>query len=182
MLVEHVFVTTLEGPDALEATKDLLAEYGFELQNELIQDRNGNPVHSLTMARGKKNPDRCRSVLDLPHQFQLEWDRGRVAVAAAITQPSWQTSRMAGRPLLVAKNNELQVHQQAILAHLARMVEARLSTRDPAADHRSEYEKLIRDIERDDAKHKKRIWIAVAFALGMIILAIILGITLSHIR
>jgi hypothetical protein len=85
MVVEHTFITTLEGHDALRMAWELLVARGFVPlpPNEAAQ-RPQSPS-AVELRRGRENPDRAKSVVEFPQFVRVEWDRGRVTVAAAIT-------------------------------------------------------------------------------------------------
>src|SRR3712207_6576985 len=82
MVVEHVFVTTLEAPDALTRASEFLAAGGF-----VVQEQKAFPLggwNAVEVTRGKSNAARAKSVEELPQRVRVEWDRGRVTVAAYI--------------------------------------------------------------------------------------------------
>lgn len=75
MIVEHTFVTTYEWPDVSTLALSFLGLAGFTVQaasEGLIEARRGR-----TEPRGGR-------VSTLPQTFRLEFDRGRVAIAAGI--------------------------------------------------------------------------------------------------
>lgn len=78
MLVEHSFVTTLEKEDALRVAAEFLRVLGFS-----------DPVRTesrLLARRGLAKPKGNVSFIDLPQTVELEFDRGRVAVAASLQE------------------------------------------------------------------------------------------------
>jgi hypothetical protein len=83
VLIEHVFVTTLDAGDAFRAASEFLARGAFVLSDGQPASPDG-AVRVLDAARGKRNAARALSVPDLPQRLRLEWDRGRITVAAAI--------------------------------------------------------------------------------------------------
>ena len=92
MVVEHVFITTLDAPDALRAASHFLAQRGFVAQAQgAFAIGGGDAWNVLEMSRGKKNPRKAKSVVEYPQTIRLEWDRGRVTVAASST--SYRESR-----------------------------------------------------------------------------------------
>src|SRR6266550_777518 len=99
MLVEHAFITTLEASDALQLASRFLNARGFEAvaQNAFALGPGGWNV--LEMTRGKRKAQRAKSVVDLPQQVRLEWDRGRVTVAAsALSAMEAQTTTWNRKP------------------------------------------------------------------------------------
>ena len=85
MVVEHTFITTVEGHDALRMAWELLVSRGFG-PLPAAEAAQRPPVHNaVELRRGRENPDRAKSVVELPQFVRVEWDRGRVTVAASIT-------------------------------------------------------------------------------------------------
>src|SRR6188474_2921057 len=84
MIVEHVFITTMEAPDALRLASQFLSSRGFEaVHQEAFQLGAPDTWNVLEMRRGKKTPAKAKSHLELPQQVRLEYDRGRIALAAS---------------------------------------------------------------------------------------------------
>lgn len=77
MIVEHTFVTTLEARDAFALANDALGHKGFSIAD-------GVPSRSQQWRRGKKTTNRSRGVLKLPQSLRMEFDRGRINLAACI--------------------------------------------------------------------------------------------------
>jgi len=75
MVIEHVFVTTLDGDQAIGLAANMLAMAGYAVSS-------ATPT-GLTARRGKKRPV-SRKIARLPHDVQLTYDRGRVTAAIAI--------------------------------------------------------------------------------------------------
>ena len=92
MIVEHVFITTLEAPEAIRLASQVLSSRGFVARAVAAIEVAapgavaGTPPRSagLEMARGKASAARARSIDELPQRLRLDWDRGRVTVAACI--------------------------------------------------------------------------------------------------
>ena len=78
MLVEHTFITTLDGPDAIELAWGFLSEFGFAKV-----DRDDRSLH---VSRGRPKPKSDLSVSDLPQAVRLEYDRGRVDLAVTVSE------------------------------------------------------------------------------------------------
>ena len=85
MVVEHTFITTIEGHDALRMAWELLVSRGFAPLPPLEAAQLPHSPNAVELRRGRENPDRAKSVVELPQFVRVEWDRGRVTVAAAIT-------------------------------------------------------------------------------------------------
>ncbi|GAI96088.1 unnamed protein product, partial [marine sediment metagenome] len=106
MLVEHVFVTTYEEDEALQRARQLLAYFGFRVTS--------STSGKLVMTSGKKKPT-SRKVADLPQTVQLNYDRGRVSVGAAI---------------MARRNKDLPVHAE-LMSTLVTSLERLLVQREP---------------------------------------------------
>lgn len=77
MVVEHSFITTLDAADALGATRDLLLS-----RNWIIKSETPTAVEATA---GEANVQKAKSVHTLPQHILVEFDRGRVTLAASIT-------------------------------------------------------------------------------------------------
>jgi hypothetical protein len=175
MVVEHAFITTLEAPDALRAASQFLAARGFEAANQGAFALGPDGWNSLEMTRGKKSANRAKSVVELPQRIRVEWDRGRVSVAASAT--SLEESRMTalskkvkGRPAKMMESMLVQMVTQ--LQHL-------LETRsDPAELGRSwaEFEQGLHHEDRT-RRRKRIIWavVIVSLAVGGLITVIVIA-------
>jgi hypothetical protein len=85
MVIEHTFITTLEPNHALGAASTLLQAGGFTVQqNSAFQV--GGGWTDLEVSRGRKSEAYAKDVTQCPQAVRVEWDRGRVVVAASITQ------------------------------------------------------------------------------------------------
>jgi len=80
MVVEHEFVTTLEEEEAMQRAELALRAMGFERDA-------GAPGGGLVFKRGKKSASRARKVNQLPQVAAVQFDRGRVTVAASLEWP-----------------------------------------------------------------------------------------------
>src|SRR3954452_20642571 len=83
MVIEHQFVTTMEGSDAMRAASEFLTARGFAVkgQNDFAV---GGGWTTLEVIRGKSNAARAKSIAELPQRLRLDYDRGRVTVAATL--------------------------------------------------------------------------------------------------
>ncbi len=75
MVVEHEFVTAFEEVDAFDAVEAALRTGYFA-----VAERHPG---RLVMRRGMKKPH-ARNVADLPQTVRLDFDRGRIEIAAAV--------------------------------------------------------------------------------------------------
>jgi hypothetical protein len=84
LVVEHSFVTTLSGHDALSTATTLLSRIGFAADSQGGAVANEVEQMSIQMKRGKKTVRLASSPLEYPQRIRIDWDRGRVVVAASI--------------------------------------------------------------------------------------------------
>ena len=149
MLAEHTLVTTLEAPDAVRLAREFLCVYGF---NEVRREE-----HALHAARGRAKPNQSISVSDLPQSVVMRYDRGRIELAVAVTEP--KKVEAAHRDLALALLDGLY----QLLAHDGRPDEAHLR---------------MEAVERDNAlsfrRRRRRRWIIVGLLIGFLVFWVIL--------
>lgn len=87
MLLEHSFVTTRDVGPVMEDTKEMLSSFGFAIE---MRDE-----HSLQVWRGLPNPARAKNPNQLPQKVRVEFDRGRVIVAALIEERNRKFGRFS---------------------------------------------------------------------------------------
>jgi hypothetical protein len=97
VLIEHTFVTTLEPQSALAAASQLLAQGGFAAERN---DATPSNEKTLQMHRGRAG---ARDATELPQRIHLQWDRGRINLAAFIDSlPQHRSfSRSIGSTVLI---------------------------------------------------------------------------------
>src|SRR4051794_16092301 len=97
MVVEHIFITTLEAPDALRLASQFLNARGYIASAQsAFAIGGGGGWNVLEMTRGKKSAAKAKSVIEFPQTIRIEWDRGRVTVAASSTSAHEQQSTRVG--------------------------------------------------------------------------------------
>ena len=138
MLVEHTFVTTMDAAEALAAVSDLLRARGFAPDDPPGRAAAGaGPVppsaspNMLELRRGKKNPARAKSALELPQHVRVEWDRGRVVVAASTLPRTWAGRQYPPGGWRTVPASKVQPDQAAMLTAVAEAIELRLAYREP---------------------------------------------------
>ncbi len=116
MIVEHSFVTTLDRDRAFSVADELLGTLRFTPESapastgptvaELRAARSditsalrfdGGPTHRQTTRawrRGAKRPSGARGQNDLPTRVRMDFDRGRVVVAASVDAPGMDTPKL----------------------------------------------------------------------------------------
>lgn len=83
MLVEHTFITTLDAAEAMGTASAFLQARGFT-----VPPKTSFPVGgwtTLEVRRGVTNAAKAKSTIEVPQQIHMQWDRGRVEVAASAT-------------------------------------------------------------------------------------------------
>ena len=148
MVIEHTFVTTLEAADTLRLASDFLRWWGFEAQVEGGFQLGQPAWNAVELRRGMKNPARAKSLSDLPQQVRLEWDRGRVTLAAAITP----RAGAFGTPKSLANTDPL--HQQLLMA-IAQSLEMLLVHRYPPEQAAQPWQ-LVEARIQEKATHGRR--------------------------
>lgn len=129
MLVEHAFVTTLEAGPALEEATMLFKSLGFEMEEQ--SDR------LLVARKGVKNAARAKSAAELPQRIRLEFDRGRIQLAATIEE-----HRKVG-----------DLHRDLLLA-MVNLLESRLAKRTPLAEAMAPWQALVEKSARAAARRR----------------------------
>lgn len=87
MVVEHIFVTTMEPAQTMQAAMQFLASRGFARPDAVAFPIGNGEWTTLEMRRGKQKASRARDVSQLPQVAHVQWDRGRVTVVLTI-EPS----------------------------------------------------------------------------------------------
>lgn len=173
MIVEHAFVTTMEASEALQLASAFLTARGFEAASQGAFAVDGLWT-SAAFRRGQAKARRAKSIAELPQQVHLEWDRGRVTVAASIEHAERSSFSMGE---IKADSPKLRIHTDLLLA-IARGLEMVLAENQPA-EHAYQQWDHVNQFIAENARRKRgrsRILIAVAIVLfaltiGMIVLA-----------
>jgi hypothetical protein len=180
VLVEHTFITTIPPAEAMGAASAFLQQRGFVPPPQTEFALGPQAWATLEVRRGVANPARAKTVLDLPQQVRLGWDRGRVEVAASVTPKP----RGSGRPFVptgvltsgdwgTTKSQDAAVGQ--LLLTIARCLELLLAHRnaDQAAAEWEHFHNMAREIGERQRRRSRRIaMIAVIGALLAIGLAV----------
>ena len=85
MIAEHIFVTTLKPAEAFDLSSQFLGHFGFaaEAPASVLDPKQ----QSICFSRGAKRPRRNDSMNKWKQRVMLQYDRGRVTVAASIVSP-----------------------------------------------------------------------------------------------
>ncbi len=86
----------MESNEALAAASEFLRQAGFQALAEQALQTADSPWTTLEMRRGRKSAVRARGIVDTPQQIRLEWDRGRVTLAASIEPVARSSFALSG--------------------------------------------------------------------------------------
>src|SRR5438874_1341924 len=139
MVVEHTFITRLDAEPTMRAAFTYLQERGF-VSDEPAGFRFEDEWKSLRMKRGRKGTAKS-AILDLPQTIHLEWDRGRVNVAAAIEIPK----------------KELPAHSELLIS-ITLALEELLTHQFPSAQAGRRWGEIeaVHDYERIEKRRRRR--------------------------
>lgn len=153
-MIEHTFVTTYAPDAALRAALDMLSARGFthgESGAFAPLTAGGEQWTTLQMRRGVKH-SKARSVPELEQTVRIEYDRGRVVVAASIA--AYRRSFWVG-------SHEIQPNSPKALPHIdlltaiVRSVEALLSHAQAGHQPITDWDQLeMRLIAEGHRKHR----------------------------
>jgi hypothetical protein len=151
MLVEHTFVTTLEAPETLIRVADMLIPFGFAAAPQTGFDLSGVRTQ-LEMTRGSATRRRPKDVREWPHSIRVEWDRGRVEVAASITPPA--RGGFDSRRNTISKRETAAAEQ--LLLGVANCLESALIGRQSPADAQASFAAIDNRIATEAAELKRK--------------------------
>ena len=144
MLAEHSFITTAEAEPALRAADELLCALGFV--------REPGPAERVyEYRRGLARAARAKKVSDLPQRVRLEYDRGRVTLAAAVEE-----QRKGG-----------DLHRARLLA-LADVVEAVVGRGRSLPEARLPWDAVDERIEAQAAAQRRRVRVLIVVLLVIV--------------
>lgn len=176
MIIEHVFVTTLEADPALQLAADYLQAGGFAFQPTAAPA--ARSARAIEVTRGKKNAAKAKSVDELPQRMHVEWDRGRVTVAAAIEY--FEQGAFTGSSKREPPPESPKVRPHVELMHAVVWgLEAMLVHRTPLDTARQPWAQAEARL-REEARRKRRkrhiiLWSILAAFLLLIALVVVLN-------
>lgn len=174
MLVEHTFVTTLDAPEAMTEASRLLQQFGFVAKAQ-TGFQIGGVWNALEVARGAAKFRYRKGVVEWPQNVRVEWDRGRVDVAAAITPPP--RGRLDSNPSRLGKKEAARVQQ--LLVAIAQSLEMLLAQRLPSEQAAVLWAEAERQIEEQARRDRRRYRILMAILLGIVVLLIGLAVFMA---
>jgi hypothetical protein len=181
LIVEHVFITTLDAPAALRLASEFLTAAGFRVMRERAFSVDA-PWTKLDVARGVDGAARAKSIDQLPQRLVLEWDRGRVTVAASI---EW----FAPGAFRTGSAKEPPPHSPKIRPHIELMhglmlaLEALLARRVPMEEARQPWAELEARLRAESIRQRRKrntvLWSVVVGIFLLVFLIIVLAVA-SH--
>lgn len=103
MVIEHTVVTTLQAAQALDACAQILTPLGFKPatpepagddQGRPARDPGLPPIESGEWARGVNRQSFRMGTLNTAQRIRVDFDRGRVSIAASIATPGRPPKRL----------------------------------------------------------------------------------------
>ncbi len=185
MVVEHSFITTMESREALTTASAMLQSLGFQVKNSNAFQM--GEWNDLEVSRGKPNSGRAKDITQCLHRIRLEFDRGRVNLAASI-QPMTRGNRTfriggvfsgAGANSVADLPAKKQRAYSDLLLIIAHSLEALLTQRSQpqeASQRWIAYEQEVRETARSARKRSTIIALSV---LGVFIAGIALVVYMS---
>jgi len=169
MVVEHTFITTLPEPDALRMAWELLHSRGFTPLPAAELAARPPASNAVELRRGRPNPDRARSIVELPQFVRVEWDRGRVVVAASITPRTWMNRQYTPGTIMTKPINARQPDQENLLMAVIWALEQLLAHRRPPAECVAGLDQLQAQLIDKARRGRRKGWLIV----GGIVLAFV---------
>lgn len=167
MVVEHTFLTTLEAADALREAISLLQQFGFAAKPDQAFQMDAR-WNALEVQRGSAKTRRGTSLRERPQQVRLDWDRGRVAVAASLTPPARGRLDMNAAKLRKAE----AAYAEQLLMSIARALELLLVQREAPEQAAAEWMRVERELQEKAAGDRRRYRIVLLAALIFAAIAI----------
>jgi len=181
LIVEHVFITTLDAPEALRLASDFLMAAGFRVPQDHAFSQ-AEPRTKLDAVRGVENAGRAKSIDQLPQRLVLEWDRGRVTIAASI---EW----FAPGAFRTGSAKEPPPHSPKVRPHIELVhglvvaLEALLARRVPMEEARRPWAELEARLRADSIRQRRKrnivLWSVVGGIFFLFFLIIVLAVA-SH--
>jgi hypothetical protein len=131
VVLEHTFITTSDAPRVIEDASLFLQDLGFVV--EVMSEA------TLKARRGCEKPSKAKKVSELPQVVRIDFDRGRVSLAASI-----QELRKVG-----------DLHRM-LLQVIARSLESLLARGMTPDEARVQWDAVDQQIEEDAAAVRRR--------------------------
>jgi hypothetical protein len=136
VVIEHAFISTMPPAELFAAAGAFLSERGFQAQAQAAFVMGGQ-WDALEMARGAPSAFKAKNIAEYPTRVRIEWDRGRVVVAARIDSKNEKQEKGIPRPVLPSQINldraKVIDALACVLSTITFSIEALLSRRDEEA-------------------------------------------------
>jgi hypothetical protein len=175
MVIEHVFVTTLEGADTLRLAVEFLTAGGFMVQPGQGPPPIGGGRAFVELARGRTNAAKAKSVEELPQRVCVEWDRGRVTVAAYIQAYTRTAFSVGSGDELPAHSPKVRLHAQ-LMSAISQGLEILLAHRRPFEEALQPWQAVASAVAHDAAQRRRKSTIKAAVIIG--IFALLIGLAI----
>jgi hypothetical protein len=162
MVVEHVFITTLEPEQAMQTALNFLQERGFVSDGPSGFRFANDAWTSLKVRRGKTTVRAAMNAVELPQTVRLEWDRGRVVVAASMDVPAKQLPEHQGLLMSIATALEELLARRMVPEHAGQSL-------------RHLEESLVEEARRKRRKRTRTLLILLAIIVALIVFAVYMG-------
>ena len=170
MVIEHQFVTTMDAPEAMRTASEFLTSRGFAVKGQNAFAVGGGWT-TLEVSRGRKNAARAKSVAELPQRVRLDFDRGRMTVAAAIEyfrHGAFGTSAREPAP----DSKKVRDHA-ALLTAIVQGLELLLANRLPPEQASSEWATVEQRIIQEGRRRRRRNFLAAVIIIVVGVAAIV---------
>ena len=172
MVIEHTFVTTMEAEEALRTASEFLRRHGgFEPEADRAFQLGRPGWNVIELKRGKKSASRAKLVSELAQQIRMEWDRGRVTLAASIAPRTGAFYGTDTSPRHV--RNRLAAE---LMTAIARSLELLLAYRMPPEQAARPWDQAQAQVDEQRRREKRRnviAWTVVVLILvGLLALSI----------
>jgi len=173
MLVEYSFITTLEAIDAMRLASEFLTGRGFlvERSNAFALDGGGWNALEVRLEK-RKGKARTKTAVDLKQVVRLEWDRGRISMAAlSLLAPGINTG-LSTRP---SRDKTFEADQRQLLLAIARAMELVVGGQRPDQGA-AEWDRAEQEVTAQAATKRRRNQPLIIFVVILAVIAIIVAI------
>lgn len=178
----------MESHEAMRAASDFLARGGFVAQAEQAFQLGSEGWTTLEMRRGRKNASRAKDPTECPQLIRLEWDRGRVTVAAAI-EPQNTRGRgflwggFLGLAISAGSRASRRTREHSdLMITLSRGIETLLSQRRAPEEAALAWFAMEGELKAKARRSRVRSWIYLGIFLAVVVALIVLMVIVSSRR
>ena len=184
MVIEHSFVTTLPSREALTAASEMLSRAGFVAETQGAFRIGETDWTSLQMKRGRSSITRAKDPTECPQRIRLDWDRGRITIAASIEPRSSRRSFYYGGVggMVVASDSRVgraTRDYSDLMILITTSLEALLVQRITPESASQSWYAFQEELKEKARKSRRRGLIVVGVLFSLVILIIVLTISAS---